>query len=228
MKDILSHKAAFLSARSIIHIEKATMRTKTVTRFEGVRDQVNMAVRAFFLWDDLVSAVTLAGAAERVLSDLQPQDGIIGVDAYSLRSTINLYVKEEHHKDAAELFRRDYDFFRHADRDAAQSYELKEDSVAWFIFISILSFEYLKQKKTMDMRAFVWWLMATKPHWLRADVPDLALIMKLKEQLSDRPKREYFLAFVAASEGRAPKDLEFVLGEDAAPHSEMIVRAPRF
>ena len=62
----------------------------------------------FFLWDELVSAVTLAGAAERVLSDLQPQDGIIGVDAHSIRSMINL--KEEHQKDAAKLFRKDYFF----------------------------------------------------------------------------------------------------------------------
>jgi hypothetical protein len=53
----------------------------------------------FFLWDELVSAATLAGAAERVLSDLQPQDGIIGVDAHSIRSMINLYIKEEHHKE---------------------------------------------------------------------------------------------------------------------------------
>jgi len=138
------------------------MRNKVVTRFDGVRDQVNMAVRAFFLWDDLVSAVTLAGAAERVLSDLQPQDGIIGVDAYSLRSMINLYIKDEHHKDAAKFFRKDYDFFRHADRGVVQGYELKEDSVAWMIFTSIISYEYLKQKKTMEMRAFVWWLMAKK------------------------------------------------------------------
>jgi hypothetical protein len=204
------------------------MRKKVITRFDGVRDQVNMAVRAFFLWDDLVSAVTLAGAAERVLSDLQPQDGIMGVDAYSLRSMINLYIKEEYHKDAAKLFRKDYDFFRHADRGAVQSCELKEDSVAWLVFTSILSYEYLKQKKTMEMRAFVWWLMAKKPHWLKADAPDLALVTKLKEQLSDRPKREYFMAFIAATEGKIPRDLEFILGEGAAHNGAIVVQSPKF
>jgi hypothetical protein len=204
------------------------MHKKIVTRFDGVRDQINMAARSFFLWDDLVSAVTLAGAAERVLSDLQPQDGIIGVDAYSLRSMINLYIKEEHQRDAAKLFRKDYDFFRHADRDAAPSYELKEDSVAWLIFVSILSFEYLKQKKTMEMRAFVWWLMASKPHWLKSNAPDLALVMQLKKQLSDRSKREYFFAFLAASEGRTPKDLEFLFGENLESSAKIIVQPPRF
>jgi hypothetical protein len=204
------------------------MRTKIVTRFEAVRDQISSAIRMFFLWDDLVSAVTLAGAAERVLSDLQPQDVIIGVDAYSIRSMVNLYIKDEHHRDAAKLFRKDYDFFRHADRNASENYELKESSVTWLIFITLLSFDFLRQEKTMEMRAFAWWFMATHPHWLKANAPDLPLIMKLKEQIAERPKCEYFLAFIAASEGRPPKDLEFVLSKDTAPHSAMIVQSPRF
>ena len=204
------------------------MRTKTVTRFEAVRDQISSAIRAFFLWDDFVSAVTLAGAAERVLSDLQPQDGIIGVDAYSIRSLVNLYIREEHHKDAAKKFRQDYDFFRHADRKASQDYELKESSVTWLIFFTILSFEFLKQKKTMEMRAFAWWFMATNSHCLKANAPDLPQIMKLKEQISERSKREYFLAFIAASKGRIPKDLGFILSEDVEPHSAMIVPPSSF
>ena len=203
------------------------MPARIITRFEAIRDQISSAIRMFFLWDDLVSAVTLAGAAERVMSDLQPQDGIIGVDAYSIRSMVNLYIKEEHHKDAAKLFRKDYDFFRHADRNATQSHELKESSVTWLIFIAICSFEFLKQEKTMEMRAFIWWFMATNPYWLKADAPDLPLIMKLKEQISERSKREYFLAFIAAFRGRRPKDLEFVLGEETGPHIGVIVQSPR-
>ena len=206
-----------------------TIRTKTVTRFDAVSEQISSAIRMFFLWDELVSAVTLAGAAERVLSDLQPQDGIIGVDAHSIRSMINLYIKEEHHKDAAKLFRKDYDFFRHADRNITQNnYELRESSVAWLIFISVVAFEFLGQKKTMEMRAFAWWFMATNPNWLKANAPDLPLIVKLKEQISERSKREYFLAFIAAFEGRIPKDLEFLLGEDTPSNSAMIVQPPRF
>jgi hypothetical protein len=61
------------------------MITKSVQRLEAVRDQIDSAIRVYFLWDDLVSALALAGAAERVLSDLQPKDGIFGVDAHSIR-----------------------------------------------------------------------------------------------------------------------------------------------
>jgi hypothetical protein len=203
------------------------IRTKTVSRFDAVREQINSAIRLFFLWDELVSAVTLAGAAERVLSDLQPQDGIFGVDAHSIRSIVNLYIKEGHHKDAAKAFRKDYDFFRHADRNITQnSYELKESSVAWLIFTSIISFESLKQKKTMEMRGFYYWLMAHNPHWLKPNAPDLPTIIKMQGEISGRPKREYFLAFVAASEGRIPKDLDFILGGDTVPDADMTVRSP--
>jgi hypothetical protein len=200
---------------------------KMITRYEGVREQINSAIRLFFLWDDWVSAVTLAGAAERVLSDLQPQDGIIGVDAYSLRSMFNLYIKEEHHREAAELFRRDYDFFRHADRNAAPNYELKESSVTWLIFIALASFEFLGQKKSMEMRAFAWWFFARNPRWLKANAPDAPVIMKINEQMAELTKRQYFLAFIAAVDGRVPKDLEFVFGENFGPATEIIVQPPR-
>lgn len=76
------------------------------------------------MWDDLVSAITLAGVAERVMSDMQPQDGIFGVDAASLRSMVNLYIKPEHQKAAGAMFRADYDFFRHADKVKQEEYEL--------------------------------------------------------------------------------------------------------
>ena len=202
------------------------VRTKTVGRFDAISSQINSAIRMFFLWDDLVSAVTLAGAAERVLSDLQPQDGIIGIDAYSIRSMINLYIKDQHRKEAAERFRKDYDFFRHADRDSAESYELKESSVAWLILMSLLAFEFLGQRKTMEMRAFMWWFMASNPNWVKPDAPDLALIMELRENLREISKREYLSAFIVATEGRLPKDLQFILGEDVAPVGKIIVRSP--
>jgi hypothetical protein len=172
-----------------------------------------------------VSAVTLAGAAERVLSDLQPQDGIFGIDAHSIRSMVNLYIKDDHQKEAAALFRHDYDFFRHADRDSKQGCELKDSKVMWLIFLSICAFEFLKQKKTMEMRAFFWWFMAAHPQYLRTDAPDMAAIVKVRELISELSKRQYYLAFVCASEGRIPQDLEVVL-RDSPGDYHMIVKDP--
>jgi hypothetical protein len=99
------------------------MAKRKISSLDAVRDQINAAIRAYFLWDDLVSALTLAGAAERVLSDKQPADGILGVDAFSIRSMVNLYIEDEYQSKAAKLFRADYDFFRHADQKPQDDYE---------------------------------------------------------------------------------------------------------
>jgi hypothetical protein len=202
------------------------MTSRMVTRFEAVRDQINSAIRVFFLWDDLVSAITLAGAAERVLSDLQPQDGIFGIDAHSIRSMVNLYIKQEHQKEAGALFRRDYDLLRHADRDSTKDHEIKESKVTWLIFLSICAFEFLKQKKTMEMKAFFWWFFATHPQYLKADAPDLATIMKIKLQIAGLSKRQYYLAFAYGSQGKTLQELELMLRGDNVYTSSMIVRAP--
>src|SRR5277367_858560 len=126
---------------------------RKITRLDAVRDQIDSAIRAYFLWDDLVSALTLAGAAERVMSDLQPQDGIIGVDAWSIRSMVNLHIKTEHQKKAAALFRADYDFFRHADLKPQADYELNETTVDFFLYAAIGAYEFLGRKKTTQMKA---------------------------------------------------------------------------
>ena len=55
---------------------------RMIARIDAARCQIDRAITAYFE-DDLVSALTLAGAAERVLSDWQRQDGLFGVDAYS-------------------------------------------------------------------------------------------------------------------------------------------------
>jgi hypothetical protein len=147
----------------------------------------------------------------------------MGVDAYSIRSMINLYIKTEHQKEAATLFRRDYDFFRHADRSGVRAYDLKESAVLFFIFLSLCSFEFLGQNKTVEMRAFFWWFFAKHPHYLKRDAPDKASVLKIKEILGEISKREYFEAFIAASGGDFLRGLE---ARTRAHWPSIVVRAP--
>jgi hypothetical protein len=187
------------------------MTKRVISRMEGIRNQLDSAVRVYFLWDDLVSAITLAGAAERVLSDMQPQDGIMGADAYSIRSIINLYIKPEHQKDAAKLFRKDYDFFRHADRDSVTHYELHENAADFLLMTTIRSFQFLGQKSTPAMRAFIWWFMAKYPHLVKKDAPHRQLASKMRENAKNLSKKEYFAAFMSAV---APKPLSIAFPDE--------------
>src|SRR5271165_120360 len=130
------------------------MAKREISRLDAVCNQINSAIRAYFLWDDLVSALTLAGAAERVLSDKQPADGILGVDAFSIRAMVNLYIEDAYQSKAAKLFRADYDFFRHADQKPQDDYEFSERWVDFQLLLSIGSYEFLGQKKTEDIDNF--------------------------------------------------------------------------
>jgi hypothetical protein len=168
---------------------------RTITRLEAVRDQLNTAYKTYFLWDDLVSALTLAGAAERVMSDMQSQDGIFGVDAYSIRSIINLYIKPEYQKEAAKLYRADYDFFRHADVKTQHDYELKQEGVEFYLLVALSAFEHLKQKKTQAMRAYLHWFSIRNPNLVK-DAGKYAQVAKELGNISkDMSKQDYYQRF---------------------------------
>jgi hypothetical protein len=172
------------------------MKSRKLTRLEAVQEQLNSAIRLYFLWDDLVSAVTLAGAAERVLSDFQPADGIFGVDARSIRSVINLYIKTEHQKEAAIRFRADYDFFRHADRQQKNEYELVEERVDSLLFLSIGSFEFIRKPITREMRIFVWWFMMKNPHFFKQEHDQTKLAIEVGKKIKGISKRDCYLGML--------------------------------
>jgi hypothetical protein len=136
----------------------------------------------------------LAGAAERVLSDKQPADGILGVDAFSIRSMVNLYIEDEYQSKAAKLFRADYDFFRHADQKPQDDYEFSERWVDFLLLLSIGSYEFLGQKKTEDMIAFTYWFSMKYPHWLKKDHPFTELIKGMCEIAPNISKKDYYMA----------------------------------
>jgi isocitrate lyase len=169
---------------------------RKITRLEAVRDQLDSAYKTYFLWDDLVSALTLAGAAERVLSDMQAQDGIFGVDAYSIRAAVNLHIKPEHHKEAAKLFRADYDFFRHADIKKDNDYELKEEGVEFWLLVPLCAFEHLKQAKTQAMRAYSTWYFMKHPTHLKDDAGAYGKIIKeLGDCAKNFSKQDFYHRF---------------------------------
>ena len=127
------------------------------------------------------SALTLAGAAERVLSDKQREDGLLGVDAFSIRSMINLHISEEYHREAAKYFRRDYDFFRHADRKPQEDDEFSEEWVDFLLFLAIGGFEFLGQKKSDEMWTYINWFAMKYPERLSKDGPFTPTMLAMKE-----------------------------------------------
>jgi hypothetical protein len=166
----------------------------TYNRLSATETQLDTAIRAYFLWDDLPSALTLAGAAERVLSDIQPKDGIFGVDAYSSQALVNLYIIDEHQRKALNLFRHTYDQLRHADRprDALHTIEINIAYAEFYILVAILGFRHVRRFTTSTMKAFFIWYVLNHPGHIRTDSELFDEVHSAGYELLNLPKPTFF------------------------------------
>lgn len=92
------------------------------------------------LFDDAISALTLAGAAEHVLSDLQPKDAKVSEGFQSLKAAANEYIEEGEKRKFLERLRFNYDQLRHADRHPQHEHVLNVQGVDMLILLSIWAF----------------------------------------------------------------------------------------
>lgn len=163
-----------------------------VSRIDATRMQVNAAIRSYFLYDDYVSAMTLAGAAERVLSDLQPQDGLIGIDAISIRSLINLFVPDEYSKEAAQHLRGPYDFLRHADLNKFEDFRVHPLYVEFMIFLASQAYKLVTNNFSMEMQISQVWFVLRHPQLLKEDAPLGDVLSKLDFDPNTISKSDFF------------------------------------
>lgn len=116
--------------------------TSVYSRREAVQLQLEMAVRARLQHNDLVSALTLAGAAERVLSDLQPKEAKTSEGYTSLKAHINeVELDPKKRKGLADCARKDYDQLRHAHPLLEHTHGLSLERVDALLTLSIEAFQ---------------------------------------------------------------------------------------
>jgi hypothetical protein len=174
------------------------------TRLDAAQFQLEMAVRALLQFDDPISALTLAGAAETVLSDLQPIDGIFGVDAWSIRAICNTHINTAHRKEAADLLRSAYNQLKHANKLPAHIHEIQETSVHIWLLLSIRAFTSLGGTASPILNAFKLWAMAARPEWISEnDSPLIRSFAESSEWLRRAPKADAYRMILAAVESKS-------------------------
>jgi hypothetical protein len=92
------------------------------------------------LFDDAISALTLAGAAEHVLSDLQPKDAKVSEGFESLKACVNEYIDEAERTKVLKRIRFNYDQLRHADTHPQHEHVLNVQGVDMLILLSIWAY----------------------------------------------------------------------------------------
>lgn len=111
-------------------------------------------------FDDPVSALTLTGAAERVLSDFQPQDAKVSDGYHSIKAFLNEFVKAEDHKKVASEMRFAYDQLRHAHPLREHEHVINIEGVEMLILMAVWAYA---GKPMGDQQASLKWFYELPP-----------------------------------------------------------------
>ena len=137
-----------------------------VTKLDAVRRQLGTAIALWANDGDPISIHTLAFAAHQIVHDLNRQQGgpPLLLDEPSIRP-------EKKH-DYANIVKRDANFFKHADnrgkgkQKPEMEIEFDPNSNEFFIALTILALQFIKQDLTELEIAFYTWYRINRPEML--------------------------------------------------------------
>jgi len=174
-----------------------------------VKSQIEMAIRARLQFSDPVSAMTLAGAAERVLSDLSEHNEW-GDDALSIKLFIQKFAKGNE-KAAAEILRKPINTLKHADRDPNVHPAVDYHWLETLLMMTVREFRNQSGTMTPVMHAFRVWCAANGGDWGVSKIMSDDEINGLREMYRGWSDSEIFLSALAYFESKSlipnPKSL---------------------
>jgi hypothetical protein len=195
------------------------------TRLEAARCQLEMAVRARLQFNDPVSALTLAGAAEKVLGDLQPRDAVTSNGHVSIRAFVNEHCRSNDRKKVEDAIRLAYDQLRHADRPGKGENYIHNLESGWVDgFLGMCVYAFSRRNPSNEdfaewfnslppvLGVFLVWSFLTDPRtWARASSTE-NFDSKVQEEFMRLPQLSAFEALLELVESKSlvpnPKSLE--------------------
>lgn len=113
-----------------------------------------MAIRALLQFDDPCSALTLAGAAERVLRDKQPKDATLSAGFHSVGAFCNEVIAPSERTLTAKKIDFAYDQLRHADVHRDHEHVLDLEGVEMFLLLTVWA--YAGKPKGSEQAFYEW------------------------------------------------------------------------
>jgi hypothetical protein len=134
-----------------------------LTKIEAARRQLRSAIRLFLEEGDDVSIYTLACAAQEVLRGLLKPRGV--EEASFIKDTD--WVKPEFYRKYLTLINAPQNFFKHADRDPADSIEFQAELLPFVLHDCIRMYAKLTDRMLREGAAFVGWFLVAYPDLLK-------------------------------------------------------------
>jgi hypothetical protein len=131
---------------------------KMVSRMEAVEEQIDAAIELFFA-GRLLASITLAAAAEHVLSDLLKHAGL-QTSADILRTDLEQVLMNKVQGISLHKWRHNvYDWLRHADKYPYATQDVSPYEAIMWIMCGVASFLKMKGQSTAAMQEFEkYWL----------------------------------------------------------------------
>ncbi len=118
-----------------------------ISKLEIAQQQLNAAIRGYFLESDPVPTLTLAGAAYEIVKDLAGSD----------HKDIVLDSPEEIGEGFFEAFRYPYSALKHADRKPDEILEFPTELAELYIYEAVDKYYFLVGKRSLEMFVFLLW-----------------------------------------------------------------------
>ncbi len=129
-----------------------------VTKLDAAKRQLDCALKLWFEDGDIVSIHTLVGAAYHIANDIHKKRG--GKDILFNPDIVAEDYKEEFRK----ALRKDFMFFKHADRDADSDTMFPPFITLLFVFVAIETLRSIQNGKMTAMQmAFTFWVVVFAP-----------------------------------------------------------------
>lgn len=148
---------------------------KILTKFDVAERQLAQAIQLFFEGGDPISVHTLAEAATQVLHDIKGQFGAKSIFRDSER------IRPEREREWLAALNKSRNFFKHADKDAADTHEFKEGFNHFSLMDAVNMYLTAKDAWTPEAIVFFQWFSITYPEVLIGDAPFAVLLADYRQ-----------------------------------------------
>ena len=168
-----------------------------ITKLEAARRQLRVAISSWFQDGDEVSIHTLACAAHEIINDINKHRG--GKDLLVDSSVF----REEYRTQVIKRFKKEMNFFKHADRDPEGVIDFVPKVTEMFTINSLHGIELFGLKHDSTEAAFSIWFDLKNPQFLtekgRRQFVE-GLTSEQKKEFADMSPRQFFELYKLARE----------------------------
>jgi hypothetical protein len=168
-----------------------------ISKLNAAQRQLRTAITLWFNNGEPVAIHTLACAAYEILHSISkrrdPTRPSLLFDSDR--------IKDEYRREWVDRMKKEYNFFKHADRDGDTVIEFNPELSEWFILYAFLARELCGEPASDEEVAFVRWMQVQHPNLLtEAGKQSIASMVSEVDLhwLRGRPKNDFFKAYLVA------------------------------